>query len=723
MWVVLLMTSCADAVKEDFSCAQGEVTIRLRQDETTTPTRTDGVLPEVGEFIVEVTETSTDRLFYRKKYADAEGQKVTLNAGEHRLFAYYGDPQGTGFNSFYYVADTLFNVTSSKVSDIEAVASLANVKVAVQFGPGLALDYNEYYAEVITSSGELTFTKKETRCGYAPVGDLSLILYIYVQDRWMCYKSAPVTCQSNDFVTFNVDTERFGDLADIRIVIDDGTDEVVKDCKVPAEAAPQDAPTLTVAGFTGNRFSTYEADCTGYEGFKADIVAMGGIGSCILEISSGYLSGLGVPARVDLALASAGDAAALEKVGIRYMRDMAGKRLSYVDFSGVVDYVARNAPYSSDNAASCADFTLSVTDRAGKSVRSETYTLAVDKSEAALSWNDYDIWATRLYAPVLKVTKGDPSKFVLRYTRTTDLTNQELKTIEPVSVKGNVAAFPDLTALYPGSTYRIWAQYNGNGYNTTTSQNFTTEAAQQVDNNSFESFTINTFSGTHSTNWYELWAPGTADTWWAVNSSITLDKSNSVGYSNFKSFPTVNVTSKDPQSGSYAVSVASIAVGDASSHWNLANAWGDACTGELFIGKADNSGEHKGGHTADGHAFASRPSGMTFWYKLDCHESDPYYVEIQVLDSEGQVIGSAKKTDGAASVSSWTKVTLPIEYDLMTRKAAQIYIIFKSSATGKTSSRRYQSLSRYESSGEKTLSGDGIHAGNILWIDNVQLYY
>ena len=104
----------------------------------------------------------------------------------------------------------------------------------------------------------------------------------------MCYKSDPVACQGNDFVTFNVDTERFGELADIQIVISNETEEVVKDIKVPGDAAPQAAPSLTVSGFPGNRFSTVEADPVKHKGLKADIVAMGGIGSCTLDINSSY---------------------------------------------------------------------------------------------------------------------------------------------------------------------------------------------------------------------------------------------------------------------------------------------------------------------------------------------------------------------------------------------------------------------------------------------------
>lgn len=718
MCLVLSVVSCSPVVTDDFATPRGEIVITLQQDDRTTATKAAETLPDVGEFIVEVTETASNRLFYRKKYSEAIDQKILLNGGEHRLFAYYGNPDGIGFNSYYYVADQLFEVTADEVQNVEAVAKLANVKVAVEFGPALSLDYSEYYAEVVSSKrGRLTFTRKEKRCGYAPAGDLSIVLYVYVHDQWLCYKSAPVTCQGNDFVTFTVDTERYGDLVDIQVVVDNGTDELVKDFKVPGEAAPQDAPSMTVSGFSGNKVSIIEANNSKYKDLKADIVALAGIRNCILDISSTYLASLGIPSTIDLATADDTQLKALEAVGLKYLRDMSGKRLSYIDFSGLADYISQNAPYVPGYDQSCVDFSLTVVDKVGKSTTSQIYTISMDKSQADLLLNDYDIWGTKVAGTTLNVSKGDPSKFVLKCVAASDLMYSSVITLEPLSVSGTKVKFGPFNGLKAGTGYKVWAVYNGNHNNKTREFSFTTENAQQIGNNGFESFTVKTFSGTYNADWFELWGSGDNNPWWATNSSVTLDSSHALSYPNYKTFPTVNMTSV-AHSGSYAISVASIAVADASSEVNWFNSWGDAQAGELFVGKADNSGEHKGGHVEDGHAFSSRPTSMSYWYKFDSFESDPYHVEVQVLDESGEVIGSAKRTDMNTSVSGWTKETLPITYEITTKKAAKIYIIFKSSATGKTSSRKF-TLSRYVSA-EGTVT---VHAGNVLWLDDIMLNY
>lgn len=712
------LTSCLSGpLLDDSPEARGEVSISLRQEHEMTATKADEGLPEVDDFIVEVHETATSRLFFRKTYADAQGVKIPLNAGEHRLFAYYGDPQKAGFKACYYVADTLFNVQPQQLSQIEAVARLENVKVAVKFGPTLSVDYDQFYAEVVAANGaKLRFVMNEKRNGYVPVGDVALNLYVFTQDRWMVYKTAPVTCEARDFITFNVDTQRLGDLS-VEIVIDNGVDTVVKEIEVPAQAAPQDGPSIAVSGFEGNISRVCEADVRKFEGYKADVVAMGGLRSCVLEINSPYLASKGIPSSVDLAAADAQTQALLNSVGLKFLRNMAGSRLSYVDFSGLFSHIAANVPYDSQSEVSVMDFKLNVTDMVGKTIESQTYTLAIDKAKASVIVNDYDIYARRVLNPSIKVESGDPSRFVLKCVAASDIMYSNVMTFKPVSVNGKNVVFETIGGLNPGTSYRLWTVYNDNSNNRTSDHTITTENAQQIGNNSFETFTVNTFKGTHTINWFDLW-DAYSDPWWATNSSITLDKSNSAAYATYKSFPTVNMTSKSPYSGYYAITVASVAVGDVSSEWNLMNSWGDAQVGEVFIGKADNSTEHNGSHIEDGHAFASRPSSMSYWYKLDCFESDPYYVEVKIYDKDGEVIGSAVKKDGASSVSSWTQVTLPINYTVTDKKAAEIYVVFKSSASGKKTSRKY-TLSRYDY-GEGNVT---IHAGNVLWLDEVKLNY
>ena len=307
-----------------------------------------------------------------------------------------------------------------------------------------------------------------------------------------------------------------------------------------------------------------------------------------------------------------------------------------------------------------------------------------------MAFNDYDVWATKLTGPTLTVTKGDPSKYVLKCVKASDMLYTSVQTIQPQSISGNKVKFNGFTGLNGGTGYKVWAVYNGNPYNKTSEKSFTTENAQQVGNNSFEQHTYETFNfsikwttSKGSRVWYQLYSSGESDPWWAVNSTATLDKEFWAGYWYYKCFPTVCVTNDNPYLGSRSVVLSSIAIDDSGSEVVS----GDAIQGELYIGKADNSGEHANSHISDGHSFSSRPTSMSFYYKFDYHDS-PFAAEIVLYDAAGEEVASGKYTSGTSDVSSWTKAEVPLDYIFTNKRVSKIYIRFVSSSTASTGSRK-----------------------------------
>ncbi len=718
--LVLITTSCNEVVDMELPNAQGELKVKLKQDSGTISTKTvDEEFPDIGEFVVEVTETSSGRTFYRKKYADLAEQTMLLNEGEHKCYAFYGDPKGVGFNSYYYTAETFADIRANQVSDVELTAKLENVKVAVNFGPALTFDHKDYYAQINTQTGrKLTFTKNETRCGYVPVGDVTVTLYIYVNDQWLCYTSEPVACASNDFVTFNLDTQRTVDLTSIEVVIDNGTEEVVKEFEVPAAAAPKEAPVLCVNGFQDGNYSVVEASDKIHSGFKADIVAMGGIEHCYLNFYSQLLSDI----EVDLVALTSDEEILLDQYGIEYMPQMAGKRLAYIDFNGLLDYLSSSVAYDPARA-SVVEFSIEVVDIYGKTVSSESYSIDVAGAEASVNLNEYNVWATKVLNPTITMEKGDPSKIVLKCVKASDMLYTSVQTITPKSISGKTVKFDGFTGLEAGTGYKIWAVYNNNNFSRTPDIQFDTETAQQPANNSFEdhtyeifNFSINWTTSKGSRVWYQLYSSGDSDPWWAVNSTATLDSEFWAGFWYYKCFPTVALTNYATYNGNRSVVLASIAIDDSASDALS----GDAITGELYVGKADNSGQHANSHISDGHAFSSRPASMSFYYKFDCHDS-PFAAEIKLLDSEETEVASGKFISGTSDVGSWTKAEVPLDYKFLNKKPAKICISFVSSNTGSTESRTIK-LKVLNSNGSE-MTTENVHAGNIVWLDYVQLHY
>lgn len=723
-WVLLglgiLLTSCKGEVFIEENTPQGHLSLFLSQDETVyskTEVETESNLPDIGEFIVEIYENSTDRLFFRKKYSDAVDKMITLNEGEHRLLAYYGNPAVAGFNSYYYESDMTFNIVKDEVAQVEAVAKLANVKVAVNFGDNLKYDHQTFYAEVKSTQGKaLRFLQDETRAGYVPVGEVSVTLFIYINEKWLCYKAPAVECFANDFVTFNVDTRRYGD-ATIEITIDRETDPVNVEYDVPADAAPQSPPEYTISGFeeqSGNKVNVLEADVAEFSGYKADIVAMYGVKECILTVNSSFLNSAGIPQNIDLANVDEQTESLLKEYGIKFLRDMSGKRLSYIDFTGVVNYIARNVPYR-DNS-SVASFSFKVTDQLDRTVTSDTYSVYIDKSESTLSIQDVNIWATKIYAPELTVTKGDPTKFVLKYTRSNDMTNSNVKvaSIKSIDRKTGLISFNDITGLSGGTRYKFWVVYNDNNYNRGSDYEYITESAAQIGNSGFEQwqdldYTVKiTAAGTNTRKW-ALPYTSTSSAWWAVNSLATMPSKTSATNFNYKVFPTVGYSTTNKYSGSRSAQILTINV----NWWNTAGTNnGDNTVGEMYVATIASDGS-----ATEGHSFTSRPSRLTFKYQFippAKDASERFYVKCAIL-SGSTVIASKEVTDGPAS-SYWSTYTIDFDYTETKMKATSIQLHFKSTSDSNPNIDKNQST-------EVGRITYGIHRGAQLRIDDIQLIY
>jgi hypothetical protein len=439
-----------------------------------------------------------------------------------------------------------------------------------------------------------------------------------------------------------------------------------------------------------------------------------------------------LPSEVELVGMDDETATLLEKAGIR---SSLGQFMGIVDFTDAMNPLGLNSVYT-DATTPCAVFSVKVTDVAGKSAETDATMLVWPELKGSIKINDYDVWATKVVNPVFTATKGYPENATLQIST-------DGKVWEPLSnagtVSGSNATFAELSGLKPATSY--WLRAMDGDYLASDPVKITTEAALQLGNPSFEEFRIMSFTFRYKkaiwfggwTNvtryWYEVYANDSNMTQWATNSSASLDYEVTPEYLYYKCYPTVTLQKDAPADGNYYLMVASVATTDYGSE--ALN--GDAVTGELFIGTADNSKERRGNHTSEGDAFTSRPSALTFMHKFSCYNNDPYSVEVQLWDSNKNVIGRGFKNDQKTSVEpEWQKAVIPIEYSVLNKKAAYIYVIFKSSATGSKSSRKFtgdSSLKLYNTHVEKSgssyvsVSNDPIHAGSILWLDDVRLEY
>lgn len=709
--------SCTEALEEIATGADGEITVSLTSDGDCRPHLKSAVQEEevpAGEFIVEIFKTDGNVRLYRDTYANTENKAIKLNGGDYRLVASHGDPDGCGFDAPYYMGEEMFTVHAQTHEEVHVTAKLANVKVAVEFGEHLVLDYPEHYAVVRSDKDcSLEFSAGEERTGYMPAGNLSLELYAKIDGEWKYYASEPEEYSPNDFVTFHVDTKEGEGSLSLNIKVDDSVELVEKEVEIPQLMLPKEAPKMTFNGFgDSNVIEVVEAGETP-ESLKIDIVADAGIGHCILHINSEYLAGIGVPAEIDLVSVEENVAELLKDNGFDWRGVMQGQRLAYIDLTGVAEKLASEV-YDDANPFK-AEISFEIEDSNGKkSAESQSVTIAALKPEFSFSAVPTDAWARSIRGMEISYANLNPAVLKLQYKAAAD---GEWQDAGLSSDSGSVLSFNNISGLTPETEYQLRAIYNGNEA-AAVQTSLTTEAAAQVGNSGFEEWQTSVFEFTynffgkheHNIDWYHPWSSEETDIWWAVNSRKTMPSSTSIISDNWNwvRFPTVAYTTESCQ-GSHAAVVYSVNVGD----WLTSAALvGDRVAGELFIGTADDSGNH----SSEGHYFGSRPDRLEFMYKYDSNGGETFFVNAELYSEDGTVIATASTDSGSAS-SSWLKFSLPFQYTDTARKAARIYVSFKSTSASEPSVTGNKVI---------TIADNAQYTGNfgsMLYLDDLQLVY
>lgn len=708
--------SCTEALEEIATGADGEITVSLTSDGDCRPHLKSAVQEEevpAGEFIVEIFKTDGNVRLYRDTYANTENKAIKLNGGDYRLVASHGDPDGCGFDAPYYMGEEMFTVHAQTHEEVHVTAKLANVKVAVEFGENLVIDYPEHYAVVRSDKDcSLEFSAGEERAGYMPAGNLSLELYAKIDGEWKYYASEPEEYSPNDFVTFHVDTKEGEGSLNLNIKVDDSVELVEKEVEIPQSMLPKEAPKVTFNGFgDADVIEVVEAGETP-ESLKIDIVADAGIGHCILHINSEYLAGMGVPAEIDLVSVEENVAEILKDNGFDWRGIMQGQRLAYIDLTGVAEKLASEV-YDDGNPFK-AEISFEIEDGNGKkSPESQIVTIAALKPEFSFSAVQTDAWAKSIRGMEISYANLNPAVLKLQYKAAAD---GEWQDAGLSSDSGSVLSFNNISGLTPETEYQLRAIYNGNEA-AAVHTSLTTEAAAQVGNSGFEEWQTSVFEFTynffgkheHNIDWYHPWSSEETDIWWAVNSRVAMPSSTSVASANWNwvRFPTVAYTADAADGGNAAV-IYSVAVGD----WTTNISPGTSHAGELFIGTADDSGNH----SSEGHSFGSRPDRLEFMYKYDSNGGETFFVNAELYSEDGTVIATASTDSGSAS-SSWLKFSLPFQYTDTARKAARIYVSFKSTSASEPSVTGNKVI---------TIADNTQYTGNfgsMLYLDDLQLVY
>ncbi len=719
--LLLILSACSENIIEQGPSGSGEmgsVSISLETDlRTDNATKAGEGELNVDDFRVAIYKMSNQMRLYNDSYANTVGREIKLNSGDYRLVAQLGDSTGCGFDKPYYMADPTFKVEGPK-TPVEAVAKLSNVKLAVKYDASITDNpetYADYYTVVkrkvngtdrIKKELSVKFSRTETRNAYIPAGDLYLEVYAKIDGVLKYYKTQPVTYNPNEFVTFTISTDASQGNLVINIKVDSTVENKDYDVEIPAITVPQDAPSITLAGFDGtdNSHSFVEGVNAGANAM-ASFLARGSIAHCYLTVESEYLStAWGVSGEYDFANLTADQKAKLNAAGFTWDANMAtSRKLSYIDFSNVIAKMLSSIKAEAQDVV-VADFTLRVEDSVTKADET-SFSIVSSAVNQAVAVLDYNVWAKMIKNPTVTADKGNMS--LLKLQVSTDQKTWTDVAGTPVQ-NGNTLTYNAYEGTNPGTSYYFRSIYNNNPNSISPVLEVRTEDAAQVGNSGFEDYHMETIDfGSFNRNWYLPYASGDAGPWWACNSRASMKTSTTAGYKPYKNFPSSGYVT-DAHTGSKAAMLFCVHVSNSNTDWTAVS--GQIYEGEIWIGTADDSGNK----ATEGHAFASRPSKLSFWYKYDTKEGKTFYVNAWIKDAAGNVIATAQETAGQGA-SQWTRHSLDFNYSNLFAKAATIFINF-SASYGDGSYTIDQSFTL----GEENVSA---HAGCFFKLDDIELIY
>lgn len=751
LWTVAL-SSCVKGQFDDVPGAEGGealLQIGLSVDEGVQIVQTkadeDSIFPEVDSLYVELykfgKKIKPDGKEYGKdgwnrmyfgKYEDAKDTVFRVNAGEWRLLAFHGDSTACGFDKPYVKADTTFNLEGGKegVAYIKAKAKVSNVRISVEFDESVSGSFYDYFvrfARLDTSAVAgnaankkykqiLRYGKDQTKDAYMmPTDSLQIQFmaqYEYgAEDSWRYAILDTVAVNPNDHLRLQISVNpRHGNL-DVNIVTDQNIVKKETNVEIKEIWTSQPAPTIVASGFPNGDHPVVEGDLSGNNA-TISILSRGGLKNCFLKVESAYLpeAGIDVPLgeEIDLANPTADSQAKLDRLtaaGFNWQSDMLGSRkLTYITMTDLFARINELNP-SLTVARNLVTFTVRVVDEVEKETTVQLTSTAYPIVQT-LSIPEGRVWAKKIVSPELKVERGVSALYMLQVSSDGN-TWSDLKTYS--SASNSVLDFGTID-VEPSTTYYYRTVYNENPNLMSNVVKVTTEDTMQIGNSGFEywntaSFSFSHWFGSETREWYLPYLSTDSNPWWAVNSRKTMPSSTTPSNLDYKVFPTVGY-STDRYSGDKSALVYTASVND----YNVSGtSLGDPVVGELWIGKADDSGNH----ASDGHAFASRPASVKFWYKYLPINSEKYAVYLSLKDAAGNQIAYTEKLDGSAAYE-WTQCEIPIVYSNLNARAASIYICFKSAVSGDV-----KLDATMEIAGRQQTS----HIGSALRIDDIELVY
>lgn len=738
LFIVLLaslpgLISCSDRLKQedDPQKATFRVSTQLNAEYSMNyPTSGDDVdlgqlpTPRVGDFLIRITQDKQQVAEYQYS---PEASNLELSVGKYNMQASYGTAVAAGWNTVFYEGTNDFVLSNSQnTANISLDCGLRTAFAFARFDTKFRTVFSDISVKFITehTAEPLIFADGETRIAcFAPADSLFVLVDVTMisSGKKYTYGIEPlVGLKAADLNVFNFTVQ------DGQMVFNLTTDNTID---VKTKSVTLDPEWLATRGT--KMLTSYDEQTQVSNVYRLpylsplDIVVGSNIALryIVVKFDAQLAQDLGVDSINLLDMTPAQKEIIDTRVGVVVTPTPDGMnyRVNLRDCPSKME--VRN---STDTEYT---LTISATNILGLGSKRDLNMKIVPPKFARDAQDESKVWNRYAYIPQAEVTNvpaADRSKFPIEYWISQDGT-----TWEPLGVLQPSTEGIYINGLKPSQTYMTRAGM-GAIYDNANILSFTTKAEIQIPNSNFEQYSSTPYSS-NKNPFFELYAPGDQNPWWATNNAATT-YNKGTSYTNYaQSYASVHVV--DGNDGK-SVQISTVGWGKDSKIEGKNNLVGYeykdsrqfASAGKVFLGSYTYTGNatNPSGTENHGQAIDQKPMAFKFKYKFDNYKSGKWEVNLQLFSGNDEIAHAIYTSNLVQGV--FTELEIPIIYNaaLLSSTPTQIRLFFTSQNTPPDKNSDLDRIIGPTAPGGlfswKVLK-DSYFIGNTLTIDDIELIY
>lgn len=725
IWLLLLMTVGLIACQSDVYSTQTESKsgfyISLCDDVSVDSRATPSELgaPVASNFDLKITNKETGNLLYDGKFTDG---LIPAAQGEYRIVASYGSNLELGLDTPYYEGSVDGVVETDKATTVSVQCRVANALASAVFSNSeiFEKEFSSYALKVSVGSQYVTLKPADNKSAYYRAGAHPSFAFVGVM---MDGTRVEIPIENEKLQ----DEATFAAAAHCKITL---TMEATSGLKLKIEKIEVEKvtvnETIPVEWLPKPKVSGFE-DITYVETDDAPSAVIDYTASLPIQDMELTLNMQDEQYSIynktyTLSTLTSDDRANLGKLGIE-LPEVGVAKTGTINLQNLIGTMQTNAGATVDNTFSLR---VKANNRwSDETASAKTYKVEVVKPEFEVSIDERNCWSREFTVDEVNITSGNAERLKRDMVYQFYNGSEWVDCADRGNTKGRLQQFASKADEIATKQYKVRALYRGVILSAEVIA--TLETPVQLPNSDMDEWTDEKYKGS-----YYRFYPWTdkGDCHWDTNNLwTTRHEWNGASTYHYNGFHAVSYV---PGRSGLAAELRNTGNGRGNTKFTSINVKTlNKVPGMLFTGTfvAEKKGNDINGsdswHIDKNASFASRPTGIKFWYKYKPESSDSWTAHIELLDADNQTICQQDVTSSEA-VNDWKEETIVLPYvnSNQYKKAAHIYVSFSSSdKSGNNMPYRTQTYKFYIDKGAKTVDFSDAIVGSILTIDDISLVY